>query len=135
MTDHAELARLEAERDHLRSVIAYYSSPPYQSDWGEWRASGWLVAVAIAVVGGIAIALIAGIVAGQVSPWGLLGLLIALPVLWYTFSRVSWMTFDVGDMLILIPDLISRRPIGENEARQRLAECEARIAKLREGRS
>jgi len=130
MADHAELARLEAERDRLRSMIAYYNSPPYRWHWGESPAPGWLVAVAIALVAGISVAQIAGIVAGQVSPWGLLGLLIALPVLICISSLTSFSIYDLGDLLILIPDLMWR-PIGENEARQRLAECEALIAKLR----
>jgi hypothetical protein len=130
MAGHDELARLESERDRLRSVVAYYNGPLNRMPWGEGRAPEWLVVAVVVVVCGIAVALLAGIAAGQVSPWGLVLILIGLPVLAVIFSRVGFLTFDVGDTVIVIPYL-SWRPVGEGEARARLAECETRIAKLR----
>ncbi len=130
MAGHDELARLESERNRLRSVIAYYDGPPYRMQWGDGRAPRWLVVAVVVVVCGIAVALLAGIIAGQVSPWGLVLILIALPVVAVIFSRVGFRIFDVGDTVIVIPYLFWW-PIGEDEARARLAECETRIAKLR----
>lgn len=130
-----ELVRLEAERDRLRSVIAYYNGPNYNVPSGESRAPGWLVVVTIALVCGIVAALVAGVFAGQVSALGLVALLIGLPLTVYILSRspVSFRVLSIEDILILIP-MARWQPIGENEARERLAECEAQIAKLKQGR-
>jgi hypothetical protein len=135
MAAQDELARLEAERDRLRSVIAYYNSPPYRwPSWGESRAPGWLVVLVLFVTLGIVALLIAGIFVGQVSALGIVVLLVALPLALFIVSRMPIFAyaFSLDSTLILIPDLVWR-PIGEDEARQRLWEFEARIAKLKHG--
>ena len=68
----------------------------------------WFVVAAIIIV---AAALnVAGILAGQIS------------------------AFFAGEILVPSGDGIVATPPGEREAHQRLAECEARIVKLKEGR-
>jgi hypothetical protein len=84
----------------------------------------------------------AGIFAGQISASGILFLVVGLSLLAYISTRritVFGAPFFVGEILALfggaVATSLGRLPAGEPEALQRLADCEARIAKLKEGRS
>jgi hypothetical protein len=128
-----ELAQLEEERDRLLSMIAYHNRPllrvPALSP-----APAWFVVVAIAVICGIGVSIVAGVFAGQISTSGFVFLVVGLPLLAYILSReitVFGLTFHLFQIVILAP---GGRPPGEPEVRQRLADCEARIMKLKEGR-
>jgi hypothetical protein len=134
MARHDELALLEAERDRLLSMIAYHNGPFYGMSWDS-RAPAWFVAVGIAITCGIAGLLVAGVFAGQISPLTIILLVVGLPLLAYILSRrvtLFGVTFFVGDILAQYP---VGEPPGEQQARQRLAECEAQIMKLKESRS
>jgi len=96
--------------------------------------------IAIAIICSIGILILAGISAGQVSASGIVFLVVALPLFAYISSRkmrAFGNTFGVGEILGLLGGGFVApmgRPVGETEALQRLADCEARILKLREVR-
>ena len=118
MVDRNELAQLEAERDRLLSMIAYHNGPFYRMFSLPRRPTRFVVA-AVAIICAIGLAMIAGTFAGQISASNFLFLVVGLPLLAYILSRL------VGNV---------ERPAGEPEIYQRLADCEARIIKLKEGR-
>jgi hypothetical protein len=109
MAGQDELAQLEAERDRLLSMIAYHNGPFYRMT--PVRAPAWFVVAAIAITSGIGILIVAGISAGQISASGVLFLFVGL-------SLLAYISFE---------GRIADTPAGEPEARQRLADCEARI--------
>jgi hypothetical protein len=130
MASQDELTQLEAERGRLLSMIAYHNGRTPRAS----RAPGWLVVIVVAIVCGIGVSIIAGVFAGQISAAGLVFLVVSLALLAYISTRritVFGITFLVADPLTGWP---SGRPAGEIEVRQRLADCEARIVKLKEGR-
>ena len=146
MTGQDELAQLEAERDRLLSMIAYHNGPfyPMRSRYSPRGAPppassgpqmpGWLRLAGIAIVCGIGILMVAGSFAGQIPASYILIVVVGLPLLVYIFSRritLFGINFRAGELLALSSEQIA----GEPEALQRLADCEARIAKLKEGRS
>jgi hypothetical protein len=139
MADQDELAQLEAERDRLQSMIAYHNGPFYRAP-PRSRAPAWFVVVAIAIICGIGVSIVAGIFAGQIYASGVLFLVVGFLLLAYISTRkimVFGTTLFVGEMLALLgggSTASVRRPAGELEAHQRLADCEARIMKLKEGR-
>ena len=133
MTGQDQISQLEAERDRLLSMIAYHNGPFYRT-WSGARTPTWFVVVASAIVSGIGVLIVAGIFAGQTSASGVLFLVVGLPLLAYILTRkitVFGVTFRVGEALTMSQ---TRQPAGEPEALQRLADCEARIMKLKEGR-
>ena len=77
---------------------------------------------------------VAGILAGQISVSGLVFSVVGLALLAYILVRrntVFGSPFFAGEIVVPSRD---GTPPGEREAQQRLAECEARIVKLKEGR-
>jgi hypothetical protein len=138
-TEQEELAQLEAERDRLLSMIAYHNGPFYRPQPGS-RAPAWFLVVAGAGIFGIGLTMLAGVFAGQISASSLLFLAVGLPLLAYILTRKITMfgtPLLVGDMVALFSGVFVPLgpPAGESEARQRLADCEARIMELKEGRS
>ena len=136
MASQDELAQLEAERDQLLSMIAYHNGPFYRTRSAP--APTWLVVGAIAVICGIGASIVAGVFAGQISASAILFLVVGFPLLAYISTRkmtVFGTTLFMGDILALFVGIITTvgRPAGEPEVRQRLADCEARIVKLKEG--
>jgi ABC-type multidrug transport system fused ATPase/permease subunit len=133
MADQDELAQLEAERDRLLSMIAYQNGPFYRVSL-KFRMLAWFGVLAVAII-----FVIAGLVAsaGQISASGLVFSVVGLALLAYILPRrmtVFDSPFFAGEILIPFGDgNVVRRP-GEREAHQRLAECEARIVKLKDGR-
>ena len=84
--------------------------------------------------------MVAGIFVGQISGSGILFLVVGLFLLAYiSMRRITLFgpPLFVGEILAMFggATLLGRSPAGEPEAFQRLADCEARIAKLKEGRS
>jgi hypothetical protein len=138
MADQGGLAQLEAERDRLLSMIAYQNGPFYRASL-KFRVPAWfvVVVVAIAIICGIGALIVAGPLAGQVSASGLVFSVVGLALLAYILTRritVFGSSFFAGEILVPLGDgAVVKRP-GEREAHQRLAECEARIMKLKEGR-
>jgi hypothetical protein len=135
MSGQDELAQLEAERDRLLSMIAYHN-PPLPG----FQAPAWFVVVALAIICGIGISLVAAVFAGQISTSTVLFLVVGLPVLAYISTRKITMfgtTISTGEIFALFSGEFGPvgQPAGEPQARQRLADCEARIMKLKEGRS
>jgi hypothetical protein len=131
MADQNELAQLEAERDRLLSMIAYHNGPSYRTSLGS-PAPTWLVVGAIAIICLIGVVVVAGVFAGQISASAILFLVVAFPLLAYISTRkitVFGTTLFIGEILALSVE----RPAGGPEVRQRLADCEARIVKLKEG--
>jgi hypothetical protein len=128
MADQDELAQLEAERDRLLSMIAYHNPPK----------PPWFDVVTIMLLCGIGILMIvAGILAGQIPVLAVLFAVVSLPPLAYILSRtltVLGATFQVEDVIGALMLSPTGRPAGERETLQRLADCEARITKLKEGR-
>ena|ERR1700732_2723455 len=132
MAGQDELAQLQAERDQLLSMIAYHNHPSLRVPPG--RAPAWFVLVIVAILCGIGVSIVVGFIAGQIDPPVFIFLVVVLPLSTYIFGRrvtVFGITFRVVDTLLGWP---TGQPAGEPEARQRLADCEARIIKLKEGR-
>jgi hypothetical protein len=131
MAGQDELIQLEAERDRLLSMIAHHRRhfpgiPP-------GRAPGWFVVVAMAIICGIGALIIEGLFAGQIALSSFIFLVVGLPLSAYILSRrttVSGRAISVFEMIVRI-----ERPAGEPEAYRRLADCEARIMKLKESHS
>jgi hypothetical protein len=135
MAGQDELAQLEAERARLLSMIAYQNGPFYRISL-KFRTTAWLVVVAVAIIFVIAALIVAGILAGQISASGLVFSVVGLALLAYILTRgitVFGSSFLAGEILVPLGDGIFTRPPGEAEAHQRLAECETRIMKLKEG--
>jgi hypothetical protein len=135
MADRDELAQLEAERDRLLSMIAYQNGPFYRTSL-KFRVPAWFVAIAIAIICGIGALIVAGLLAGQISASGLVFSVVGLALLAYILARritVFGSSFFSGEILVPFGDGIVVRPPGEAEAHRRLAKCEARIMKLKEG--
>jgi hypothetical protein len=134
MADQDELAQLEAESDRLLSMIAYQNGPFYRTSL-KFRGPTGFVAIAIAFV--IISAIVAEILAGQISASGLVFPVVGLALLAYILMRRTTMfggPFFSGEILVALGDGIVTSPPGERETHQRLAECEAQIMKLKEGR-
>jgi hypothetical protein len=133
MSGQDELVRLEAERDRLISMIAYHDRPMLQTPpW--FRIPQWFGLVAVGMICGIGTLIVAGIFAGQIALSGLVLSIVFLGLAAYILTRkimVFGTTFRVGDMLTGWP---AGPPAGEPETRQRLADCESRIMKLKEDR-
>ena len=121
MVDQYELAKLESERDRLLSMIAYHDGPfyrPFRRMSSAPQKPTWFFVVAAITICAVGIAMVAGVYAGQISTSEFLFLVVGLPLLTYIMSRL---TTGLG----------LHEPAGEPQIRQRLSECEARIAELR----
>jgi hypothetical protein len=139
MAGRDELAQLEEERDRLLSMIAYHNRPLFRGPAGS-PARAWFVVVAVAGICGIGFTILAGVFAGQISASSLLFLVVGLPLLAYILTRkitVFGTSLLMGEILGLFLGVFVTpgRPAGEFQARQRLADCEARIMELKGGRS
>jgi hypothetical protein len=135
MAGRDELAQLEAERDRLLSMIAYHNRSLVRGPAGS-PAPAWFVVVAVAGICGIGFTILAGVFAGQISASSLLFLVVGLPLLAYILTRritVFGTSLFMGEILALF--LGGFVTAGESQARQRLADCEARIMELKDGRS
>jgi hypothetical protein len=122
MVDRNELAKLEAERDRLLSMIAYHDGPfyrPFRRISSALQKPTWFFVIAAIIICAVGIAMIAAVYAGQISTSEFLFLVVGLPLLTYIMSRL---TTGLNE------------PAGEPQVRQRLAECEARIMMLKESR-
>ena len=136
MAGRDDLAQLEEERDRLLSMIAYHNRPLLRGP-ALSPAPAWFVVVAIAVICGIGVSIVAGVIAGQISASAILFLVVGLPLLAYILTRkiaVFGTSLFMGEILALFLGG-SGRPAGESEACQRLADCEARIMELKGGHS
>src|SRR5258708_266876 len=130
MADQNELAQLESERDRLLAVIAYHDRRVPAG-----RAPAWFIVAAIAIICGIGTLIVAGLFSVQIALSDLIFSVVFLGLAAYILTRkiaVFGITFWVAEILTLSP---AWRPAGEPDARQHLADCEARIMKLKEGRS
>jgi hypothetical protein len=146
MAGQDELSELEAERDRLRAMIAYHNGPFYPMRSGCWQSASqpassgqqtpaWFAIAGIGIVCSIGILMVAGAFAGQIPVSYVLFLVLGLPLLVYISTRrvtLFGIPFRFGQLLALGS---SEQIAGEPEALQRLADCEARIARLKEGRS
>jgi hypothetical protein len=138
MDSQEETTQLEAQRDRLRSMIAYHNrySRGLQSSfpapaWLDAPVPTWINMVAVAALGVTVACAIQAAFAGEVVLAGFLFLLVALPSLAY-LMMVEITMFGVKSTVV---DFLAGGPTpGEPETLQRLAECEARIMKLKEGR-
>ena len=122
MVDQSELAKLEAERDRLLSMIAYHDGPfyrPFRRMSSATQKPTWFFVIAAIIICAVGIAMVAGVYAGHISTSEFLFLVVGLPLLTYIMSRLT-----TG----------LHAPAGEPQVRERLAECEARIMRLKEGR-
>jgi hypothetical protein len=131
MADQDELAQLEAERDRLLSMIAYHNRPLFP------RPPWFDVVAIILLFCGTGILIVAGILAGQIPVLAVLFAVVSLPPIAYIMARtltVFGATFQVEDVIGVLMLSPTGRPAGERETHQRLADCEARITKLKEGR-
>jgi hypothetical protein len=122
MVDRNELAKLEAEREQLLSMIAYHDGPfyrPFRRMSSAPQKPTWFFVIAAIIICAVGIAMVAAVYAGQISTSEFAFLVVGLPLLTYIMSRLTTGLHE---------------PAGEPQVRQRLAECEARIMKLKEDR-
>ena len=130
MAGQDDLAQLEAERDRLLSMIAYHNRAPFPKP-------PWFHVVTIMLLCGIGILIMAGLLAGQIPVLAVLFAVVSLPLMAYIMTRkltVFGTTFQAEDVIGALMLSPTGRPAGERETHQRLADCEARITKLKEGR-
>jgi hypothetical protein len=113
LADRDQLAQLEAERDRLQSMIAYHERPFLPPG----RAPAWFIASAAAIICALGVSMVVAVWAGQISSSDFLLLVVGLPLLTYILSRVA---------------MKIKPTVGEFQTRQYLADCEARIMKLKE---
>ena len=83
MPDRDELADLEAERDRLRSLIAYYERP----DIGFPELPAWFCHVLLGIAGVIAVLVAAGMLAGQIDPSPIIFTIVFLVLTAYISTR------------------------------------------------
>ena len=132
MSDQDELANLEAERDRLRSLLAYYERP----DIGFPELPVWFCYVLIGIAGVIAAVVAAEMLAGQIDPSLVIFSVVFLVLTAYISTRkinafgTSIRVFDLLSFLTLTTLPGPRAP----ELRQRLSSCESRIMELKERR-
>jgi Flp pilus assembly protein TadB len=122
-----ELVQLEAERDRLLSMIAYHDRPMMS------QAPSWFRLLTVAMICVFLFLIVAGISAGQVQLSAVVFLVVFVGLAAYILTRkmtLFGVTFRIGDMFAEGP---VGQPAGEPQIRQRLAGCEARIERLREG--
>lgn len=128
-----ELAALEAERDRLRSMIAYQERPSLNFP----LTPNWFRFVVFGVTCGIGVLIAAGVLAGQIDLSFVVLSIVFLALAAYILTgkmNVFGSSIRVGDIfgiLALSPELSTP---GESQIRQRLADCEVRIMQLKEGR-
>jgi hypothetical protein len=132
MTDKDELADLEAERDRLRSLIAYYERP----DIGFPELPAWFCNILLGLSCVVAVLVAVGMLAGQIDPSPVIFAIVFLVLTAYISTRkinafgTSMRVFDLLSYLTLTTLPGPRAP----ELRQRLSNCESRIMELRERR-
>jgi hypothetical protein len=129
MVSQDELAQLEAERDRLLSMIAYQE---------RMARPNWSSLVALGVLVGMGIIVVEVVSDGQTSLYGLPWAIVIVGLAAYVLTQ-KFRMFGMEISVIKIIDLAHGGrppvPVGEFEARQHLANCEARIMELKEGRS
>jgi hypothetical protein len=125
-----ELADLEAERDRLRSLIAYYERP----DIGFPELPGWFSYVLLGIAGVVAVLVGAEMLAGQIDPSLVIFAVVFLTLTAYISTRkinafgTSMRVFDLLSFLTLT----TLPGPGAGELRQRLSNCEIRITELKQ---
>lgn len=122
-----ELARLEAERDQLRAVIAQEGST------ANWTPS-WFHAIALAMIAGFGLLLF---LADYLSATGLVWTIVIGGVLMFILTsrvRIFGQPYYVG-MLAAGVMLDGSSLAAESNARDLLADCEYKISKLKDNRS
>lgn len=132
MIDRDELLRLEAERDRLRTMIAYYERP----DIGFPELPPWLRYVLLGALCAVAAFVAMEMLSGQVDPSFVIFLVVFLLLTAYISTRkinAFGRSVRVFDLLSFIVLTASPTP-GADELRQRLSSCESRIMELRERR-
>jgi hypothetical protein len=127
-----ELAGLEAERDRLRSLIAYYERP----DIGFPDLPAWFCYVLLGIAGIIAVLVAAAMLAGQIDPTLVIFSVVFLVLTAYISTRkinafgTSMRVFD----LLSYVTLTTLPGPGAPELRRRLSSCETRITELKNRR-
>jgi hypothetical protein len=132
MTDRDELADLEAERDRLKTLIAYYERP----DIGFPELPVWFRYVLLGIVCLTATYVAVRMLAGQIDPSLVIFLVVFLLLTAYIFTRkinAFGTTMRVFDLLSHMALIASPTP-GAGELRDRLSNCERKIMQLRERR-
>jgi hypothetical protein len=134
----AELARLEAQRDRLLDEIANrkrITTKPIPL---------WLRMVMIVLIAGIGFALLAGVLAGQIARSLIVGLIVIVGLsifVWRLKVRMPVPLFYFFELVFLMSSALTSNGVpyplqaGKPDARTLLADCEAKISKLKEGRS
>jgi hypothetical protein len=132
MTDRDELADLEAERDRLRTMIAYYERP----DIGFPELPVWLQRVLMGAGCGMAGLVAVWMLAGEVDPLLVIFLVVFLSLTAYISTRkinAFGTSVRIFDLLSYLALTASPTP-GADELRDRLSNCERKIMQLRERR-
>jgi len=130
MIERDELVELEAERDRLRTMISYYERP----DVGFPELPLWFRDVLLGVGCVVAVSVAVGMLAGEIDPSLVIFSVVFLALIAYIFTRkikISGTSMRVFDFLSHHILTASPAP-GAGELRDRLSNCEARIAQLRE---
>ena len=133
MSDQDELANLEAERDRLQSLLAYYDRP----DIGFPELPAWFCHVLVGIGCVIGVFVAAGMLAGEIDPSLVIFSVVFLVLTAYISTRkinafgTSIRVFDLLSFLTLTTLPGPRAP----ELRQRLSSCESRIMELKERRA
>jgi hypothetical protein len=124
MASRDELARLQAERVRLLSMLAYE---------GQKTRPDWSVLLGYVMVFAIGVMIVGSFIDGETTSFRGLALSIVIAGLAaYVLSRKFSMFGTRISLLGALAGTPLGPPSGEAEARQRLADCEAQIVRLRD---
>jgi hypothetical protein len=130
-----ELAQLEAERERLLDMIAYHNGPYFRDNTDSEPI--WYGTIIAAGISGVVLATLLGLSDEQFSlylvAWAVLpaSLVSVAYVLTRGLTALGFQFYPIELLLSVLAMAPSGPPAGEPEILQRLADCEARIAKLK----
>src|ERR1700722_13523365 len=137
-SEAAELARLEAHRDWLLDMIAHQERPKPAKP-----APLWFYIVMLFIIAGLGLTLFAGVTSGQIAAsflvWTavIVGLIIFVAPLRVRLFGTSFYAVEIVALVLsgwTAPDVLILFWIGGPDTRALLADCEAKISRLKADR-
>jgi hypothetical protein len=132
MSDQDDLADLEAERDRLRSLIAYCERP----DIGFPELPTWFCYILAGIVGIVGVVVAADMLEGEIDPS-----LVIFAVVFVTLTAyISTRKINAFGARMRVFDLVSYLALSvfpgpkASDLRQRLSKCESKIMEMKERR-
>ena len=136
MSHQNELDKLEAVRARLQSMIDYHNpTVDYRNPSTSTTIPLWVVGLCAGMLSLLGWIFVSGVIAGEYSLLNVVALTIVLALMALIGMRkitVFGIPITVFELIFLVP---GGQTAGEPQIRQRLADCETKIKKLKERRS